>query len=180
MTYLHEESGDMILRPMLEDDLAFMLEIRNESRELMHDNRIFTLDEAIEWYHNFHPENYVVVVNGHDVGIMRVRRGKQTVNSAEVGGDIHQTYRRKGFGQRAYHLLIPYLFHAPMVQELFLEVLEMNMPAFNLYRKLGFEIHAFVPDMVKRAGHTLEGFVMNLTENKWRTINDSDESSQPT
>jgi len=78
----------MFLRPMTESDLQFMLDIRNESHDLMNDNRIFTLDECIEWYHSTHPENYVVSV-GEDVGIMRVRRYKQHGQSAEVGGDIH-------------------------------------------------------------------------------------------
>ena len=166
--YPQELDGDMLLRPMAEGDLQFMLDIRNEVRELIHDNRIFTLDEALEWYHNTHPENYVVVVAGSEVGIMRVRRGKQHAHSAEVGGDIHKDYRGKGLGKRAYKLLIPYLFDTPGLNELFLEVLTNNMPAFNLYHRLGFEIFEYQPEMARRAGNIwLDGFVMNLTQKKW-------------
>ena len=166
--YPQELDGDMLLRPMTERDLPFMLDIRNEVRELIHDNRIFTLDEAIEWYHTQHPENYVVVVAGSEVGIMRVRRGKQHMNSAEVGGDIHKAHRGKGLGKRAYKLLIPYLFGTPELRELFLEVLTKNMPAFNLYHSLGFEIYEYKDQMARRAGNIwLDGFVMNLTEEKW-------------
>lgn len=168
MILIREASGEMFLRPMLEDDLAFMLDIRNETRDLINDNRIFTLDEAQEWYHSFLPENYVVVVRGQDVGIMRVRRGKQHPRSAEVGGDIHKDYRRNGYGRRAYHLLIPYLLGLNSINELYLEVLEINMPAFNLYHQLGFEIHEFKPEMAQREDGWLEGFVMNLTEDKWK------------
>ena len=96
--YPKEENGDMLLRPMTEADLAFMLEVRNEVRELIHDNRIFTLDECIEWFHRTNPENYVINAAGNDIGIMRVRRGKQSLQSAEIGGDIHEDYRRHGFG----------------------------------------------------------------------------------
>lgn len=157
----------MLLRPMTEGDLSFMLDIRNEVRDLINDNRIFTLDEAIEWYHTYHPENYIVVVGVADVGIMRVRRAKQHPRSAEVGGDIHKEHRRKGYGRRAYNVLIPHLLNAPDIRELFLEVLEINMPAFNLYRQLGFEIHEWKPEMAKRETGWLEGFVMSLTEDKW-------------
>lgn len=157
----------MMLRPMEEKDLSFMLDIRNEVREVIHDNRVFTLDECLEWYHETQPENYVVAVSGNDVGIMRVRRYKHHGHSAEVGGDIHSEFRRKGYAVRAYNLLIPYLFDNPPINELFLEVLELNMPAFNLYHKLGFEIHEYVPDMAKRPGRTLEGFVMSLPKRKW-------------
>lgn len=168
--YLQEENGDMLLRPMIEGDLEFMLDIRNDVRDVIHDDRIFTLDECIEWYHETRPENYVVTVGGHDVGIMRVRRYKHHGHSAEVGGDIHGDFRRKGFAIRAYNLLIPYLFHTPQIDELFLEVLEINMPAFNLYRKLGFEIHEYKPEMAKRLQGWLDGFVMNLPEIKWETL----------
>jgi len=159
----------MLLRPMVEDDLEFMLEIRNEVRDLVHDNRIFTLDEAKEWYRAQRPENYVVCAEARDVGIMRVRRAKQHIASAEVGGDIHKDYRRKGFGRRAYNVLIPYLLELPTVNELYLEVLEINMPAFNLYHDLGFEIHVWEPKMAQRDKGYLAGFVMNLTEEKWKS-----------
>lgn len=165
--YPQELNGDMMLRPMTESDLPFMLDIRNEVRELIHDNRVFTLDEAIEWYHTHHPENYIVVVSGDSVGIMRVRRGKQHAHSAEVGGDIHKNHRRKGYAIRAYGILIPFLFDAPEINELFLEVLETNMPAFNLYRKLGFQIHAYNPQMAQRIDRVIAGFVMNLTQKRW-------------
>ena len=162
----------MLLRPMMEGDLSFMLEIRNDVRDLIHDNRVFTLDEAIEWYHNYSPENYIIVVSGVDVGVMRVRRAKQHPRSAEVGGDIHKDHRRNGYGRRAYNVLIPHLFSAESINELFLEVLELNMPAFNLYHQLGFEIHEWRPEMAKREHGWLEGFVMNLTQDKWKKIND--------
>lgn len=165
--YPREMNGDMLLRPMVESDLSFMLEIRNEVRHLVHDDRVFSLDDAIEWYHTFHPENYIATVGGNAVGVMRVRRGKQHAHSAEVGGDIHKDHRRKGYAGRAYGLLIPFLFDSPHINELFLEVLETNMPAFNLYLKLGFKIHAYDSAMAKRIDREIAGYVMNLTQDRW-------------
>jgi len=164
---IQEHEGSMILRPMLESDLPFMLEVRNEVRHLIHDDRVFSLDDCIEWFHTQHPENYIVVMSGNDVGVMRVRRYKQHNHSAEIGGDIHKQYRKQGLGSRAYKILIPYLFDIPCMDELFLEVLASNMVAFNLYRKLGFEIHTYEPNMAKRVDRNVDGFVMNLTRDKW-------------
>jgi len=167
--YPQETNGDMLLRPMMEGDLQFMLDIRNEAAHLMHDDRIFTLDQGLEWYHSTTPENYVVVVGSNDVGILRVRRYKQHAYSAEVGGDIHKDYRRQGYAVRAYYLLISYLFYTPEINELFLEVLFANMPAFNLYHKLGFEIHEYKPEMTQRPEGWFDGFVMSLSQEKWET-----------
>lgn len=167
--YPQEVNGDMLLRPMIEKDLPFMLEIRNEIRHLLHDNREFTLAETVDWYRQTMPENYVVVVDQRSVGVMRVTRYKQHGYSAEIGGDIHKDYRRQGYAMRAYSLLIPYLFSAPDIDELFLEVLFANMPAFNLYHKLGFEIHEYKPEMTQRPEGWYDGFVMSLLQEKWET-----------
>lgn len=160
----------MLLYPMVKEDLEFMLEVRNEARESVNDNRTFTLDECLEWYNATHPENYIVLVAGRRVGVMRVRRNKQHTTSVEIGGDIHVDHRRKGYALRAYKILIPVLFIGSTVNEIFLEVLIDNMPAFNLYRKLGFEISEYKPEMARRFDGWLEGWVMNLTEQKWRTV----------
>ncbi|MEE8113794.1 MAG: GNAT family N-acetyltransferase [Nitrososphaerales archaeon] len=167
MIYPKEELGNMWLRPMTESDLPFMLEIRNEVRDLIHDNRVFTLDQCIEWYHSFRPENYVVAISDSDVGIMRVRRDKHHAYAVEIGGDIHKDFRRRGYGVRAYKVLIPFLFNTPQINELFLEVLETNMPAFNLYLKLGFQMHAYDSAMAQRVDRELAGYVMNLTQQRW-------------
>jgi RimJ/RimL family protein N-acetyltransferase len=165
--YPREVNGGMMLYPMTEHDLLFMLNIRNEVRELLNDNRLFSLDECIRWYHKTQPENYIVSVSGTKVGVMRVRRDKQYPESIEVGGDIASKYRRKGYGLRAYNILISHLFNNPEVDELFLEVLTTNMAAFNLYYKLGFQIYEWKPQMAKRNNGWIAGFVMNLLRDKW-------------
>lgn len=156
----------MLLRPMLEEDLNFMLEIRNESRQLMKNDSLFNLDQALEWFHLYHPENYIIVERGIDIGVMKVSRGIRHAESADVGGDIHKDYRREGYAKRAYSMLIPYLF-GDCISELFLEVLEINDPALALYVKLGFQIHAYQPQMAPRKNGWLDGFVMNLTKTRW-------------
>ena len=158
-----DKNENMLLYPMTQEDLEFMLEVRNN-------NSVFTLDECLEWYHTTRPENYIILVAGCKVGVMRVRRNKQHSTSVEIGGDIHVDHRRKGYALRAYKILIPSLFMGSTVNEIFLEVLMDNMPAFNLYRKLGFEISEYKPEMARRTKGWLEGWVMSLTEQKWRTV----------
>ena len=146
-----------------------MLAVRNESREMLKDPRVFTLDQCKEWFLATKPEQYIVSVDDvGDVGVMRVSRFASTLYSIDIGGDIASQYRRRGYAYKAYNLLIPTLFDEDgFIKELYLEVFTKNMPAFNLYRKLGFTIHMYVPNMARHGDSYLDGFVMQLSREAW-------------
>ena len=160
----------MFLRPMTIDDVPFMMGVRNESREMLKDTRAFTVEEGRIWFQTCKPEQYIVNVQDvGDVGVMRVRRYVQNPHSAEIGGDVALKHRGKGYGRRAYNLLIPFLFLDDKILELYLEVFTMNMVAFNLYHSLGFQIHEYVPKMARRGDGYIDGFVMQMSQARWET-----------
>jgi len=91
----------MRLRKLLESDLPFLLEVRNDdsTRYNLENDSIFTLNQCIEWYHNTNPMWYIIEVNGISVGYIRT-------NKDEVGADIHPKYRRMGYAREAYKLYL--------------------------------------------------------------------------
>jgi RimJ/RimL family protein N-acetyltransferase len=161
----------MSIRPMTFDDLPFMLQVRNESREMLKDSRGFTIDQCREWFIATKPEQYIISTDDDgDVGVLRVSRFARSPNSIDIGGDIASQHRRKGYAYRAYCAMLATIFAVDedgYLKDVYLEVLSKNMPAFNLYRKLGFEIHEYVPKMAKRGDAYLDGFVMHLSREKW-------------
>jgi ribosomal protein S18 acetylase RimI-like enzyme len=114
------------LRPLTENDLPFLLKVRNDdsTRQFLENNSKFTLKQSLKWFRETQPKWYIIEVNRFSVGYIRT-------NGDEVGCDIHPNFRKKGYAKIAYELYLKDKDYAS------LWVFEDNF-AKNLYEKLGF------------------------------------------
>jgi RimJ/RimL family protein N-acetyltransferase len=114
------------LRSLVENDLPFLLEVRNDPSTLqfLENNSKFTLKESLKWFRQNHPKWFIIEINRVPVGYIRT-------NGDEVGCDIHPKYRRRGYAKMAYELYLQDKNYAS------LWVFEDNF-AKDLYKKLGF------------------------------------------
>ena len=114
------------LRSLVENDLPFLLEVRNDPSTLqfLENNSKFTLKESLKWFRQNHPKWFIIEINRVPVGYIRT-------NGDEVGCDIHPNFRKKGYAKIAYELYLKDKDYAS------LWVFEDNF-AKNLYEKLGF------------------------------------------
>ena len=114
------------LRPLTEDDLEFLLEVRNNDSTIrfLENNSKFTLEESKSWFKNTQPKWFIIEVNRFPVGYIRT-------NEDEVGCDIHPSFRKRGYARMAYELYLKDKNYAS------LWVFESNF-AKDLYEKLGF------------------------------------------
>lgn len=115
------------LRIMTENDLLFLLEVRNDNttRKFLENDSIFTLDECKEWFNKTKPKWFIILnEDGEKVGYLRT-------NNDEIGCDIHPNFRRQGYARMAYkEFLKDKIFSS-------LWVFEDNF-AKKLYEQLGF------------------------------------------
>ena len=118
------------LRPLTENDLEFLLEVRNDDSTLqfLENNSKFTLEESKKWFNTTKPDWYIIEVFDHPIAYSV---GYIRTNGDEVGADIHPNFRRKGYARMAYELYLENKDYAS------LWVFEDNF-AKNLYEKLGF------------------------------------------
>ena len=133
------------IRNMTEDDLEFINFVRNHSltRFSLKNSSHITLKETIEWFHRDNPKWKIVESNDEKVG--DIRTSLDTGETICIGCDIHPDFRRRGFAEYAYGLMIKELYERNYAL-LWLEVFDDNLPARNLYKKLGFidVTHRFV------------------------------------
>jgi ribosomal protein S18 acetylase RimI-like enzyme len=115
----------MILRRLVEEDLSFLLEVRNNdtTRINLENDSVFTLESCTEWFSKTNPIWYIIE-DTNRVGYIRT-------NGDEVGVDIHPMYRRMGYAREAYKLYLKDKKYAS------LWVFVDNF-AKNLYTELGF------------------------------------------
>tara|TARA_R110000803_G_scaffold68691_1_gene130719 strand:+ start:10 stop:426 length:417 start_codon:yes stop_codon:yes gene_type:complete len=115
------------LRLLTENDLPFLLEVRNDesTRVNLENNSIFTLEQCQGWFDSLTSPWYIIKVNRQKVGYIRT-------SEDEIGCDIHPNFRRKGYARIAYEI---YLKDKDYVT---LWVFLDNF-AIDLYSKLGFK-----------------------------------------
>ena len=114
------------LRPLNENDLPFLLEIRNDdsTRYNLENNSKFTLKESLEWFRQNKPKWFIIEVNKVPVGYIRT-------SGDEVGCDVHPNFRRRGYAKMAYETYLKNKDYAS------LWVFEDNF-AKEFYERLGF------------------------------------------
>jgi RimJ/RimL family protein N-acetyltransferase len=120
------------------DDLPFLIAVRNECREFLHDNRLFTLSECERWFHETKPDFRIIRYRGERIGYFRISNHDSTEASIYVGADLHKDFRGRGLARKAYQAFIPVLKQSFGVAMIKLEVLSHNTVAHGLYKKLGF------------------------------------------
>ena len=125
---------------LLEKDLPFFLEVRNQVKDKLHDSREFTLEEARAWLTETPIEYWVITMDLLKVGYFRLARVNDS--SWQIGADIHPEFQRKGIASKAYPIFISEIARKqnPTPTSLELRVLKNNLIAFSLYVKLGFVI----------------------------------------
>lgn len=124
------------IRKLERGDVPFYNCVRNECAQFLHDPTTYTLPEAYEWFENNKNPFFIYEYNYEMVGYFRTSNWKN--NSCYVGMDIHKDYRGKKLAYDAYIALFAILRDKFQVQDFYLEVLENNTRALNLYKKLGF------------------------------------------
>lgn len=129
------------LKKMTQTDLPEVLRIRNDvrTRSFLHTNKEFTLEECKEWFLKMNPSWYCIWSGPKNqiLGYIRTDRWDYENMTVQVGCDIAPEFRRKGYASEAYlHLLC--ILKVAGFKKVYLQVLKENLPAQNLYKKLGF------------------------------------------
>jgi len=140
----------MNIRPLNWKDLAFLVEVRNECREHLHNNAKFTLEEALEWYFCTTPKFFMIEEQTTPIGYFRTSNWDIQNGHVTVGMDLHVDYRGKHLSKSLYIAFMHTLFKEFQFHKLDLEVLEGNSRAMQLYLDLGFKVDGYKRDEIKR------------------------------
>src|SRR5205085_500048 len=104
-------------------DLPFLLEVRNECRDFLHDNRIFTLTECKSWFRENKPDFRLIIYRREPIGYFRLSNYHPESKSIYIGADLHKNFRGHGLARRAYEAFIPTVINSYLVDTFKLEVL---------------------------------------------------------
>ncbi len=103
------------------------------------------------------------------VGVFRVDRIDPWNRNAFIGADIVAGLRGQGYATEMFHYFFKYLFDQCGLHRLALVTLENNVPAINLYKKLGFIEEGRERQAIFREGKFLNLVCMGILAEEWRT-----------
>lgn len=151
---------DIKFREMQISDLDNFLKIRNECKEFLHDDRVFNIEEAKNWYKNSNPKFFMIELNNKDIGYFRTSNWVD--DSVYIGCDIDSSFRGLGLGFLSYIKFIHKLSSQYNISKFKLEVLSSNTRAYNLYTKLGFKVVGVSENKIIRNNIEIESIIMEL------------------
>jgi RimJ/RimL family protein N-acetyltransferase len=146
-----------------EDDLPFLNSVRNSyANKYLHDSRIFTLKETIEWFKKTNPKYYIILKDNIRVGYFRLSNYSKENMNIYVGADISPEFVGLGIGYLSYKKFLSYIFIKYNLNKVSLEVLSTNTKAIGLYKKLGFVVEGVKREEIKKGGVFVDSIIMSL------------------
>jgi RimJ/RimL family protein N-acetyltransferase len=151
------------------DDMEFFTEVRNSCAQLyLHDSRTFTLEEAKSWFTVTQIIYYIIENDDNRIGYFRMSNYSILNKNIYIGADLHENYRGKGLGYKAYKMFIDFLFETIDLHKISLEVLETNGIAMRLYKKLGFVEEGRKREEIKKGGLYFDSVIMSILWSEWK------------
>ena len=164
---------DLEIRSAYLKDLTFIVDIYNQairSKSATGDMDEFKIDDRIEWFKKFDPNNfpiYVAELNKKIIGYATLspyRRGRKAMNKiAEISFYIDYSYHNLGIG----YLLISHVISdcERIGKEALLAILlDINKPSIKLLKKFNFEEWGHLPQIINiddvKCGHLIYGLIL--------------------
>jgi len=158
----------LYLRPMLEEDARFIVDMRNNPKILdaLFSYQMITVKEHLNWYNNKSDNRVDLVICKKDddqkIGTVNLSSIDQKNQKAEFGVMISEAYWNNGYAFEASNRLINYAFNEFNLNKIYLEVLKENEAAINLYQKLGFIKEGTLRDNIFKNGKFKDVLVMAI------------------
>ncbi len=153
----------MIFRKINATDASLIYHIRNLSRNFLHDNSEYSLENVREWFELTKPDWYIIQIDKEiPIGYFRLSNYSKLNRNMYIGADLDPIFRGKGYAKQAYNEFIPFIFLEYNLHKLTLEVLSTNTIAINLYQKLGFKETGRKPEEIFRNGEFIDSIIMTL------------------
>lgn len=129
------------IRELVFQDISFLWRVREECSEFLHNQKKFTIDECKQWFNEANPKFFIFERSNGKITdrIGYFRTSEWGEKSICIGMDIHAVHRGKGYAKIAYKMFFMLLKETYKIEHVYLEVIDTNTRARQLYNDLGFE-----------------------------------------
>lgn len=166
------ENRGILLRKPKFSDVSGLLKVKNnqEASFLLGGTPPIYTEESIKQWINYHnscleEELFVIIDKSEEIVIGHVGFYKidKTVKSAEFAiliGNVD--YIGKGIGKQVTSMMINFAFIELSLNRVSLSLLNENIPALNLYKKIGFKQEGYLKQSVWKNGRYYDNILMSI------------------
>lgn len=135
---------------------------------MLHDTKLIDEVAQRQWFQSMcqsQTSQRLVVVDAQSdaiMGVARVDRIDHVNSSVMLGLDVLSEFRGLGLSYWVYEELFRYFFDHRNINRIYLEVLETNVVAVGLYRKLLFTTEGRLRQAVYRDGRYIDCLIMSI------------------
>lgn len=155
------KSENITIRPMKSADVKFFTTLRNKCVKFLHTGKKYTVAEAYIWFKKAKPGYFIIEYLGESAGYIRTSEWDFYSKNVYIGADIEPKFRKKGIATEAYEMFIGYLFKKMKFNKVSLEVLDFNVAALSLYKKLGFKKEGVRKHHVRKGKKYVDSVIMS-------------------
>ena len=135
------ESDRLQLRPIDENSLPFLLELR-QNKAICETiiSEVITIEQQKEWYRNLKNAQHfcICLKNGVMIGSIGIFDIHQVHRRAKWTLRIHPDHWRKGYAKESIRLFLDYVFNVLNINKLMGDCFADNIAEINNLTKLGF------------------------------------------
>lgn len=154
------KSNRVVLRPVIKDDVPFILKWMNDPNVTQYINAYMPMMEADEdnWFNNLHKRKpndvvFAIVVEGKIIGIMGIHGISARDRTATTGAFIGEEENwGKGYGSEAKMLLLDYAFNTMNLRKICSGVIAFNERSYKYSLKCGYKEEGRLVKHVYRHG----------------------------
>lgn len=168
------------LRALESHDLEFLYKLRQEP--LIKKNLKFywpiSMQGQVEWFNKISNDknNKLLIIEGNQskynnknrelkwdtIGDARIQHIDHFNKTAEIGLDICENFRGKGFGKIAFKSIMDFCFNELNMRKLYLYVFSFNEAGISVYKKNGFETEGILKKHIFKNGKYEDLLLMSI------------------
>jgi len=163
----------MLLRPVDEDDHAWLVELHNDP-EVLHNlthPQPITMAQHLAWWtkisHDQRQLRLVFVVDNFRVGFTKFYDIDLSNNNCVLGADIHKDHRGQGLAKYMWSLMLERCFKGMQLNRVSLTTASYNDVGQRVYRKLGFITEGRLTQSLYRDNQYWDQICMYMLRENW-------------
>lgn len=169
--------SDIKIRPIEDIDLEFIRDLHNQESTLskLTDIKMINKEEQKLWYNKIclskTSSRFIVLKEGiTPIGCIRMDNYDPVNRSVQIGGDIHECFRGNGYGKKMLLCCLEYSFNVLNCHRVYLNTMETNTVAINMYCSCGLIIEGRNNEAICRDGKYIDCICLYMTEEMYKGI----------